>query len=61
MIYYDILGIWDYSLVKVFEVELTMYVYLFPHFWYPCKNILMSWTTYLTMALATERYLAVCK
>ena len=44
------LGIWDYSLVKVFEVELTMYVYLFPHFWYPCKNILMSWTTFLTIS-----------
>lgn len=28
---------------------------------YPLKNILMSWTTFLTMALATERYLAVCR
>ena len=24
------------------------------------ENITMSWTTFLTMALATERYLAVC-
>ena len=30
-------------------------------FRYPLKNILMSWTTFLTMSLATERYLAVCR
>ena len=30
-------------------------------FFYQLKNILMSWTTNLTMALATERYLAVCR
>ena len=54
-------GIWDYSCVKVFNIQLTLYTYIFPHFWYPLKNILMSWTTFLTMGLATERYLAVCR
>ncbi len=38
-----------------------IYVYMFPHFWYPIKNILMSWCTYLIMGIATERYLAVCR
>ena len=28
---------------------------------YPLHNILLSWTAYLTMGLATERYLAVCR
>ena len=54
-------GIWDYSCVKVFNMQNTVYAYIFPHFWYPMKNILMSWTTFLTMGLATERYLAVCR
>ena len=54
-------GIWDYSCVKVFNIQNVVYAFLFPHFWYPLKNILMSWTTFLTMGLATERYLAVCR
>ena len=54
-------GIWDYSCVKVFNIQHMLYAYIFPHFWYPMKNILMSWTTFLTMGLATERYLAVCR
>ena len=54
-------GIWDYSFVKVFNIQNVVYSFLFPHFWYPMKNILMSWTTFLTMGLATERYLAVCR
>ena len=54
-------GIWDYSFVKVFNFYPTAYTYIFPYIWYPIKNILMSWTTFLTMGLATERYLAVCR
>ena len=53
--------IWDYSFVKVFNFHPTTYTYIFPYIWYPMKNILMSWTTFLTMGLATERYLAVCR
>jgi hypothetical protein len=34
---------------------------MFPYFWYPLKNIVMSWTTFLVMGIATERYLAVCR
>ena len=53
--------IWDYSIVKVFNFHPTTYNYIFPYFWYPMKNILMSWTTFLTIGLATERYLAMCR
>jgi hypothetical protein len=34
---------------------------MFPYFWYPLKNIVMSWTTFLVMGIATERFLAVCR
>lgn len=37
------------------------YVIMFPYFWYPVKQILLSWETYLIMAISTERWLAVCK
>jgi hypothetical protein len=34
---------------------------VFTYFWNPLKNIMMSWETFLTMSIATERFLAVCK
>ena len=34
---------------------------MFPYFCNPLKNIMMSWETFLTMSIATERFLAVCK
>ncbi|XP_023346387.1 FMRFamide receptor isoform X2 [Eurytemora carolleeae] len=58
---YLIMTVWDYSAIKVFKYEPVVYVYMFPYFWYPVKNILMSWTTFLIMGIATERYLAVCR
>ena len=54
-------SIWDYSLVKMFRTNPVLYTYMFPYFWYPLKNIIMTWTIFLTMALSTERYLAVCR
>ena len=54
-------SIWDYSLVKMFRTNPVIYTYMFPHFWYPLKNIIMTWTIFLTMGLSTERYLAVCR
>jgi len=39
----------------------TGYIIIFPYFWYPVKNTLMCWETYLIMAISTERWLAVCK
>ena len=38
-----------------------LYTYMFPWLWYPLKNIVMTWTIFLTMGLSTERYLAVCR
>ena len=58
---YVITCIWDYSCIKVWSIHLTLYVYSFPYFWYPGKNILMSWITFLTMGIAMERYLAICR
>ena len=56
-----VMCIWDYSVIKVWEIHLELYVYLFPYFWYPWKNILLTATTFLIMAITTERYLAVCR
>ena len=38
-----------------------IYVYMFPYFFNPMKNILMSWETFLIMSIAAERFMAVCK
>ena len=46
---------------QVFKLSSLAYTLAFPYLWYPVKNILMSWTTNLTMGLATERFLAVCR
>ena len=51
----------DYSLVKLFPRNPVLYTYMFPWLWYPLKNIVMTWTIFLTMGLSTERYLAVCR
>jgi hypothetical protein len=47
----------DYSL----DFHSQIYVYMFPYFFNPMKNILMSWETFLIMSIATERFLAVYK
>ena len=54
-------SIWEYAMVKVWGIHLTIYIYIFPYLWYPMKNITMSWITFLVSAIATERYLAVCR
>ena len=43
------------------DTKNIVYIYLFPYFWNPLKNIVMTWETLLIMSIATERYLAVCK
>jgi hypothetical protein len=42
------------------DVQHVIYIYMFPFFWNPLKNIVMTWETFLTMSIATERFLAVC-
>ena len=39
----------------------VIFIYLFPYFYNPLKNVVFSWETYLIMSIATERYLVVCK
>ena len=43
------------------DMQNVIYIYTFPYFWNPLKNIVMSWETFLTMSIATERFLAVCR
>ena len=33
-----IISIWDHSAVKIFQLHLELYVYMFPYFWYPLKE-----------------------
>ena len=47
----------DHSL----DLDSQTYVYMFPYFLNPVKNIFMSWETYLIMSIAAERFLAVYK
>ena len=42
------------------DVQHVIYIYMFPFIWNPLKNIVMTWETFLTMSIATERFLAVC-
>ena len=37
----------------------TIHIYLWPQFLYPLRNIAMTSSIYMTIVLATERYLAV--
>ena len=45
----------------IIDMKNVIYIYTFPYFWNPLKNIVMSWETFLTMSIATERFLAVCR
>ena len=51
----------DHSMVGVWGIRPVVYVYILPYFWYPLKNIILSWETFLTMAIALERFIAVCR
>ena len=51
----------DHSLVGVWGARPDVYVYILPYAWYPFKNILLSWDTFLIMAISMERFLAVCR
>ena len=54
-------SIWDFSFMKIYEFNSLIYSFLFPKFWWPMRNIVTSWIIFMTMGLATERYLAVCR
>ena len=45
----------------VIDDKNVIYIYMFPYFWNPLKNISMSWESFLIMSIATERFLAVSR
>ena len=57
----DILFLISAIIESTVSFENVIFIYLFPYFYNPLKNIVFSWETYLIMSIATERYLVVCK
>jgi hypothetical protein len=57
----DILFLTMMIIDQIVDKTNLLYVILFPYFWNPVKNILMSWDTFLLMSIATERFLAFRK
>ena len=51
----------DQSLAAYWRIRPDIYLYILPLFWYPLKNIFLSWETFLVIALAIERFVAVCR
>ena len=40
---------------------LFRYKVIFPYFWYPFKNVVTSGCVFMVVAVAAERYFAICK
>ena len=56
----EAMSIWD-TCSYYLELRPVLYLMIYPYFWYPVKTILLTFSTFLTMSIATERYLAVCR
>ncbi|TRY73705.1 hypothetical protein TCAL_00917, partial [Tigriopus californicus] len=56
-----ILAIVDYSFVRAFKWSFKAFVYLFPYVIYPLNNISFCASIFTTVAMAYERYIAVCR
>ena len=41
------------------DLKNQVFIMLFPYFWNPAKNILLTFETFLMMSITTERYLAI--
>jgi hypothetical protein len=41
------------------DIENQIFIFFFPYFWNPLKNILMTFETFLMMSISSERYLAI--
>ena len=37
----------------------TAYKLIFPHLWFPLRNVLITWETLLIMSISTERYISL--
>ena len=53
--------IMDYSIVRGFDLHFNLYGKIFPYFIYPVNNIVMTTSIFIVVAIAYERYVAVCK
>ena len=55
-----VLTIWILARLYIdFEVRPNVFIWMFPYFTFPCGSIAQSASTFMTIALAHERYLAV--
>ena len=53
-------AMFDYSFVRAFAVQFDLYTLMFPYFLYPTTNIVLCASIFLVLAIAFERFLAVC-
>lgn len=54
------LAILDYSLVRAFDIHFNWYFLAFPSLIYPLTNIVFTGSIFVVVAIAYERYTAVC-
>ena len=50
-----------YQIFRAFLIETKLYTYTFPFLLYPLNHISFLASIYITVAMAYERYIAVCK
>ena len=60
---YSILYAVDYSILKVWDLTISnkFLLYVSAYVWFPVKNVLLTFESYLILAISLERYLAVCR
>ena len=60
---YSTLHAVDYSILKVWDLTLSnkFLLYVSAYVWFPVKNVLLTFESYLILAISLERYLAVCR
>ena len=51
----------DYSIVRGLNMHFNWYGHAFPYFIYPAVNIVLCLSIFVVVAIAYERYVAVCK
>ncbi|TRY78311.1 hypothetical protein TCAL_05014 [Tigriopus californicus] len=56
-----VLAMFDYSFVRAFGLTFDLYTYMFPYFLYPATNVVLCMSIFMVVAIAFERFLAVCR
>lgn len=54
-------AMFDYSFVRAFGLTFDLYTYMFPYFLYPATNVVLCMSIFMVVAIAFERFLAVCR